>query len=83
LWDCGNENTHTEASMASDQRLSYSVYSGRRAVGVRKAWSPAEAVIEYLLSLGCRRDEIVRMAPNAATWRGATFTAHMAVEPTP
>lgn len=70
--------------MASDQRLSYSVYSGRRAVGVRKAWSPAEAVIEYLVGLGCRGDEIVRMAPNAVAWRGATFTAsQVAVEPTP
>jgi hypothetical protein len=70
--------------MASDQRLSYSVYTGRRAVGVRKAWSPAEAVIEYLVSLGCRGDEIVRMAPNAVNWRGATFTAsQVAVEPTP
>ncbi len=70
--------------MASDQILSYSVYSGRRAVGVRKAWSPAEAVMEYLVSLGCRGDEIVRMAPNAVSWRGATFTAsQVAVEPTP
>jgi hypothetical protein len=70
--------------MASDQRLTYSVYSGRRAVEVRKAWSPAEAVIEYLVGLGYRGDEIVRMGPNAVTWRGATFTAtQVAVEPTP
>ena len=61
--------------MASDRRLTYSVYSGRRAVGVRKAWSAAEAVIEYLVGLGCRGDEIVRMGPNAVIWRGATFTA--------
>ncbi len=61
--------------MAYDRRLSYSVCSGRRAIGVRKAWSPAEAVIEYLAGQGCRGDEIVRMGPNAVTWRGATFTA--------
>jgi hypothetical protein len=61
--------------MASDRRLSYSVLSGRRTVGVRKAWSPAEAVIEYLVGLGCRTDEMVRMGPNAMIWRGATFTA--------
>lgn len=70
--------------MASDARPSYSVYSGRRAVGVRKAWSPAEAVIEYLVGLGCRGDEMVRMGPNAVIWRGATFTATpVAVDPTP
>lgn len=61
--------------MASDRRLSYSVYSGRRAVGIKKAWSPAEAVIEYLAGLGCRGDELVRMGPNAVIWRGATFSA--------
>jgi hypothetical protein len=61
--------------MASDGRGTYSVYSGRRTVGVRKAWSAAEAVIEYLVGLGCRTDEIVRMGPNAVIWRGATFTA--------
>lgn len=70
--------------MASDRRLSYSVFSGRRAVAVRKAWSPAEAVIEYLAGLGCRGDEIMRMGPNAVIWRGATFTAvPVDVEPAP
>lgn len=61
--------------MASDGRLEYAVYSGRRSVGVRRAWSGAEAVVEYLLTLGCRGDEIVTLGPNAVVWRGATFTA--------
>jgi hypothetical protein len=65
--------------MASDQRISYAVYSGRRTVGVRKAWSPADAVIEYLVGLGCRTDELVRMGPSSIIWRGATFKA----EPVP
>ena len=70
--------------MASDRRLNYAVCSGRRTIGVRKAWSPAEAVIEYLAGLGCRSDEIVRMGPNSVIWRGATFTATPAVaEPAP
>ncbi len=70
--------------MASDRRLSYSVYSGRRVTGVRRAWSPAEAVIEYLADMGYRGTEIVRLGPNAVSWRGATFTAEpVAVEPTP
>ena len=61
--------------MASDGRLTYSVYSGRRAVAVRRAWSGAEAVIEYLTTLGCRGNEIVTLGPNSVTWRGATFSA--------
>lgn len=70
--------------MASDQRRSYSVYSGRRVVGVSKAWSPAEAVIEYLAGMGCRGSEVVRMGPSSVNWRGATFTAtQVAVEPKP
>ncbi len=69
--------------MASDGRLTYSVYSGRRSVGVRKAWSGAEAVIEYLLTLGCKGSELVTLGPNAVVWRGATFTAvPVPVEPT-
>jgi hypothetical protein len=53
-------------------------------VGIRKAWSPAEAVIEYLVGQGCRGNEIRTMGPNAVVWRGATFTAApVVVEPTP
>jgi hypothetical protein len=61
--------------MASDGRHSYSVYSGRRSVGVRRAWTGAEAVIEYLTTLGVRNNEIVTMGPDAVVWRGATFKA--------
>jgi hypothetical protein len=61
--------------MASDGRHSYSVYSGRRSVGIRKAWTGAEAVVDYLTTLGIRNTELVTMGPNAVVWRGATFTA--------
>jgi hypothetical protein len=61
--------------MASDGRLTYSVYSGRRSVGIRKAWNGAEAVVDYLTTMGCKSNEIVTMGPNAVVWRGATFTA--------
>jgi hypothetical protein len=61
--------------MASDGRLDYSVYSGRRAVAVRKAWSGAEAVIEYLTTMGIKAGEVAILGPNSVTWRGATYTA--------
>jgi len=61
--------------MASDGRLEYSVYSGRRTVAVRKAWSGAEAVIEYLTTMGIKNNEVSILGPNSVTWRGATYTA--------
>ena len=69
--------------MASDGRLSYSVYSGRRTVAVKKAWSGAEAVIDYLTTMGCRTSELATVGPDAVTWRGATYKAvPVPVEPT-
>jgi hypothetical protein len=65
--------------MASDGRHDYSVYSGRRAVGVRKAWNGAEAVIDYLTTMGCRSNEIRTMGPDSVVWRGATFTARRVI----
>ena len=80
-WDCGRTNhPQREAEMASDGRLDYSVYSGRRAVCVRRAWSGAEAVIEYLTTMGIKGNELAILGPNSVTWRGATFTA-VAVPP--
>ena len=61
--------------MASDGRHSYSVYSGKRAVTVRRAWTGAEAVVEYLTTMGCKNSELVTLGPNSVVWRGATFTA--------
>ena len=74
--DCGKTNNpQRRHEMATSGRTRYSVYSGRRAVGVREAWSAAEAIIEYLHALGCQGDEITRMRSGACVWRGATFTA--------
>jgi hypothetical protein len=60
--------------VASGGKL-YSVYSGRREIGVRKAWSGGEAVIEYLITMGCRSDEMHRLGPDSVVWRGATYKA--------
>jgi hypothetical protein len=61
-------------------RASYAVHSGRRQVAVVSAWSANEAVIEYLRSRGFRDNEIVRLNGNAASWRGAIFTATAVVD---
>jgi hypothetical protein len=56
-------------------RISYEVLSGRRAVSLQKAATPQEAVIEYLRSMGCRADEIVRLGTNTVAWRGSVYKA--------
>jgi hypothetical protein len=56
-------------------RTSYEVRSGMRVVAVKTASSAAEAVIEYMRSMGCRHDEIARLGSDAATWRGAVYHA--------
>jgi hypothetical protein len=34
-----------------------------------------EAVLEYLRSIGCREDEVMRMGRDSASWRGAVYKA--------
>jgi hypothetical protein len=53
-------------------------------VTVKKAWSGAEAVIEYLTTMGIKNSELAMVGPDAVTWRGATFTAkQVPIEPSP
>jgi hypothetical protein len=59
----------------SAMRTSYEVRAGKRLVSLQTAHTAGEAVIEYLRSLGCREDEITRVATDAATWRGAVYRA--------
>ena len=56
-------------------RTSYEVRSGKRLISFQSASTAKEAVIEYLRSMGCRDDEITRVAADAITWRGAVYRA--------
>jgi Ni/Co efflux regulator RcnB len=71
-----------DESMRTTTTTSYTLYSGKRVVGVRNAWSPGEAVIEYLRGQGYRRDEIRTMGYESAAWRGAIYTARKTSEQT-
>jgi hypothetical protein len=55
-------------------RIGYEVRSGTRTVALQYASTPLEALIEYLRSIGCRDDEIVRMGTKMVSWRGAVFS---------
>lgn len=63
-----------DAALRWRAAMTYEVRSGRRAVAVRSAATPHEALIEHLRSLGCRDDEIVTMGTEAVSWRGAVFS---------
>jgi site-specific recombinase XerD len=56
-------------------RRKYEVRSGRRAVSVQNAETAQEAIIEYLYSIGCRRDELIRLGANSVAWRGSVYKA--------
>jgi hypothetical protein len=53
----------------------YEVHSGDRLVGVRTASTPQAALFDYVRSLGCLDDEIMKVAPDVISWRGAVFKA--------
>ena len=56
-------------------RRTYQVHMGSLPVGLREANTAQEAVLDYLRSLGYREEEIVRVGSDAASWRGAVYTA--------
>jgi hypothetical protein len=47
-------------------------------VARREEIDPQLAVLDYLRSLGCEEDEIVRVGNDSASWRGALYTAVLA-----
>ncbi len=60
-------------------RTSYEIRSAGRPISLQNASSAQEAVFDYVRSLGCRDDEIRRIAADAVAWRGAVFNAVAAV----
>ena len=61
----------------------YEVHSGDRLIGFRTASTPQAALFDYVRSLGCRDEEIMKLAPDAISWRGAVYKAtRVSSEPT-
>ena len=56
-------------------RRTYQVHLGDLPVGLREANTAQKAVLDYLRSIGYRDEEIVRVGTDAASWRGALYTA--------
>lgn len=55
--------------------VTYDIRSGRRSLSHRVASTAQHAVIDYLRSMGCRDDEIVRLGNDGVSWRGAVYKA--------
>ena len=53
----------------------FEVRSGKRVISVKRASTAAEAVIDYLRSMGCKDDEMSRVGMDALTWHGAVYKA--------
>jgi hypothetical protein len=62
---------------------SYEVRCGKRLISLKRASTATEAVIDYLRSMGCRDDEMMRVGADAVTWRGAVYKAAPAQSPEP
>ena len=58
----------------------YQVMSGRRIVATRRGPSAREVALDYLRSMGFKRDEIVYYGVDGVSWRGAVYRAQ-AIDP--
>jgi hypothetical protein len=53
----------------------YEVHSGDRVVASRTASTAQAALFDYVRSLGCQDEEVMKLAPDSISWRGAVFRA--------
>lgn len=53
----------------------YRVCSGDRPVGLREAPTAHAALLDFVRSMGCRDEELMRLGDDALSWRGAVFHA--------
>jgi len=53
----------------------YEVHSGDRLIGSRAASTAQAALFDYVRSLGCQDEEVMKLAPDAISWRGSVFRA--------
>jgi hypothetical protein len=58
---------------ASKQR--YAIQLMGRTVSERDEINAQIAVLDYLRSMGCEDEEVVRVGNDSASWRGALYTA--------
>jgi hypothetical protein len=53
----------------------YQVRTGRRRLALVQAATPQHALYDYARSMGCKDDEVMKLSPDAVSWRGAVYKA--------
>ena len=53
----------------------YQVRTGRRRLALIQAATPQHALYDYARSMGCKDDEVMKLSPDAVSWRGAVYKA--------
>lgn len=53
----------------------YEIRSGKQAVSIRSGPSAQQALLDYVKSLGCKDNEIIRLSDSMVSWRGARYVA--------
>ena len=61
--------------MAASPKQTYEIHLMGRAVSRREDIDAQLAVLDYLRSMGCEDEEVVRVGNDSASWRGALYTA--------
>lgn len=61
--------------MSATPKRTYEIRLMGRVVSQRDDIGPQFAVLDYLRSMGCDDEEIVRVGSDSASWRGALYTA--------
>jgi hypothetical protein len=64
--------------MTATPKRSYDIRLSGQTVARREEIDPQLAVLDYLRSIGCEEDEIIRVGNDSASWRGALYTAVLA-----
>jgi hypothetical protein len=61
--------------MTTTPKRAYEIRLSGQTVAQREDIDAQFAVLDYLRSLGCTEDEIIRVGNDSASWRGALYTA--------
>jgi len=75
LLGAGRAAVAGERSIIRGMMTTYQLNSGDRPIALREAFTAQQALFDYLRSLGCKDEDIMKLAPDAVSWRGAVYQA--------
>jgi hypothetical protein len=63
------------AGIIRGMTTTYRLSSGDRLIELREAFTAQQALFDYLRSLGCQDEEIMKLSDDVVSWRGAVYRA--------